>query len=136
MYSDSFSGWKPGTRIAAIWGNPPVAKTVKQKIRSFLLERMIYLDTMNLNHESMGAFVDRWREFRPEMIFGHAHSIFIFAQYLIENCILDLRPKGIIATSMMLLDHERQIIEQAFGAKVTNRYGCEEVGLIGVECER
>lgn len=136
MYSDSFSGWKPGARIAAVWGNPPIATTLKQKARSFLLERMIYLDTMNLSHESMNAFVERWREFEPDIIFGHAHSIFIFAQYLIKNHISDLCPQGIVATSMMLLDHERQVIEQAFGAKVTNRYGCEEVGLIGVECEK
>lgn len=57
LYADSFSGWKPGARIAAIWGNPPIAKTFKQKLRSFLLERMIYLDTMDLNPDSMFAFV-------------------------------------------------------------------------------
>src|SRR5690606_12574062 len=84
--------------------------------------------------DSMGAFVKRWREFRPDMIFGHAHSIYIFAKYLNENGITDLRPQGIVATSMMLLNHERDVIELAFAAKVTNRYGCEEVGLIAVEC--
>lgn len=135
MYADSFSGWRPGTRVAAVWGNPPVAKTLKQKLRSFFLERMIYLDTMDLNPVSMSAFVKRWREFQPDMIFGHAHSIYILAKYLNANGITDLRPQGIVATSMMLLNHERDIIELAFAAKVTNRYGCEEVGLIAVECE-
>lgn len=136
LYADSFSGWKPGSRIAAIWGNPPIAKTVKQKLRSFLLERMIYLDTMDLNPNSIAAFVKRWYEFQPDMIFGHAHSIYLFAKYLDENQIQDLRPIGIVATSMMLLDHERALIEKVFRCKVSNRYGCEEVGLIGVECER
>jgi phenylacetate-CoA ligase len=28
------------------------------------------------------------------------------------------------------------VIEEAFGCKVTNRYGCEEVSLIACECER
>lgn len=136
MYADSFSGWTPGMRIAAIWGNPPIARTIKQKLRWFLLERTIYLDTMNLNPESMGTFVKQWYAFEPEMIFGHSHSIYIFAQYVLEQGITDLRPKGIVATSMMLLDQERNIIEQAFGCKVSNRYGCEEVGLIAVECEQ
>jgi phenylacetate-CoA ligase len=36
----------------------------------------------------------------------------------------------------MLLPTERRIIEQAFGCKVTDLYGCEEVGLIASECER
>lgn len=136
LYADSFSGWKPGTRIAAIWGNPPIARTFKQKLRSFLLERMIYLDTMDLNPNSMAAFVKKWRSFQPDMIFGHAHSIYLFAKYLHEQNIQDLRPIGIVATSMMLLDHERTLIEQVFKCKVSNRYGCEEVGLIGVECEQ
>lgn len=136
LYADSFSSWKPGSRIAAVWGNPPVAKTFKQKLRSWLLERMIYLDTMDLNPVSMAAFVQRWRKFRPDMIFGHAHSIYLFAKYLHDNQIEDLRPIGIVATSMMLLDQERKVIEQAFNCRVSNRYGCEEVGLIGVECEQ
>ncbi len=136
IFADSFSGWKPGIRIAAVWGNPPVAKTLKQKIRAFLLDRMIYLDTMDLNPSSMGHFVVKWRKFKPEMIFGHSHSIYIFAKYVCEHKITDLRPKGIVATSMMLLDHERDIIESAFQCKVSNRYGCEEVGLIAVECEQ
>jgi phenylacetate-CoA ligase len=136
MYADSLAGWTIGERTAAVWGNPPVAETAKQKLRSYLLERTIYLDTMDLNPKSMIAFVNKWREFQPQVIFGHSHSIYIFAKYLVANHIFHLRPKGIVATSMMLLDHERDVIEEAFACKVTNRYGCEEVGLIAVECEK
>ena len=136
IFADSFSGWKPGIRIAAVWGNPPTPTTLKQKVRAFLLDRMIYLDTMDLNPRSMGHFVAKWQKFQPEMIFGHSHSIYIFAKYLTEQNITDLRPHGIVATSMMLLDHEREVIETAFQCKVSNRYGCEEVGLIAVECEK
>jgi phenylacetate-CoA ligase len=135
-YADSFSGWRPGSRVAAVWGNPPKAITFKQKLRSYLLERMIYLDTMDLNPVSMKEFVTEWKKFQPDMIFGHAHSIYIFAKYVIENNISHLQPQGIVATSMMLLEHERQTIESAFNCKVSNRYGCEEVGLIAVECEK
>ena len=136
IFADSLSGWRPGTRVAAVWGNPPKAITLKQKIRAFLLDRMIYLDTMNLDAQSMGDFVHAWQRFLPDMIFGHSHSIYIFAKYLLENNITHLRPQGIVATSMMLLDHERDVIERAFQCKVSNRYGCEEVGLIAVECEQ
>lgn len=136
MYADNLAGWDIGERTAAVWGNPPIAKTAKQKLRSYLLERTIYLDTMDLNPISMNAFISKWKDFQPEVIFGHSHSIYIFAKHLIANQITHLRPKGIVATSMMLLEHERDIIETAFSCKVTNRYGCEEVGLIAVECEK
>ncbi len=136
MYADELAGWRIGNRVAAVWGNPPVARTFKQKLRSYLLERTIYLDTMDLNPSSMSAFVASWRKFKPEVIFGHSHSIYIFAKYLLDTQVTDLNPKGIVTTSMMLLDHERAVIEQAFNCRVTNRYGCEEVGLIAVECEQ
>jgi phenylacetate-CoA ligase len=135
-FADNLAGWEPGDKVAALWGNPPIAKTIKEKLRSSLLERTKYLDTMDLNPISMGEFATEWRSFQPDVVFGHAHSIFIFAQFLIENKISLQPPKGIVATSMMLLEHERKCIEKAFGAKVTNRYGCEEVGLIACECER
>jgi len=37
---------------------------------------------------------------------------------------------------MMLLQMERELIEEVFFCKVSNRYGCEEVGLIASECEK
>ena len=135
MWTDRWAGWDLGQKKAAIWGNPPLAKGIKQRIRLGLMDRTIYLDTMNLNAGSMGNFVTRWRKEQPKVIFGHAHSIYIFAKYVKESGHQDIRPYGIVATSMMLLDHERQVIEEAFGCKVTNRYGCEEVGLIACECE-
>ena len=135
MWADKWAGWLPGEKKAAIWGNPPVAKGMKQRLRLKLMDRTIYLDTMNLNSQSMGDFVSRWRKERPKAVFGHAHSIYLFARYVLDKGLVDLRPKAIVATSMMLLEHERKIIEEAFGCPVTNRYGCEEVGLIACECE-
>lgn len=135
LLADRWSGWDLGIKKAAIWGNPPVPTTLKQKLRHHLLDRVIYLDTMNMNDHSMAAFVERWRTEQPGAVFGHAHSIYLFARYLKKHQITDCRPKGIVATSMMLLDHERTLINEAFGCEVTNRYGCEEVGLIACECE-
>lgn len=136
LMADRWSGWDLGVKRAAIWGNPPVARTLKQKLRRALLDRVIFLDTMGLNDASMGAFVDQWRKEQPGAVFGHAHSIYIFAKYLQQAGVTDIRPRAIVATSMMLLQHERELIEQVMDCKVTNRYGCEEVGLIACECEQ
>jgi phenylacetate-CoA ligase len=61
--------------------------------------------------------------------------LFIWASWLRRRGITAIRPRGIISTSMMLLPSERAVIEEAFACRVTDRYGCEEVGLIGCECE-
>jgi phenylacetate-CoA ligase len=134
--SDRWAGWDLGRKRAALWGNPPVPDTWRARIREALHDRTVYLDTMNLNDASMTEFVRVWRSYHPEVLFGHSHSLFIWSTWLRQHGITDLRPAGIISTSMMLLPAERTVIEEVFGCAVTDRYGCEEVGLIACECER
>lgn len=134
--SDRWAGWDLGVKKGALWGNPPTARTWKEKIRTALYDRVIYFDTMDVSEKSLADFVNQWRRYEPSVIFGHSHSIFILAKFLAEKKIEDLRPKGIISTSMMLMPSERALIEKVFLCKVTNRYGCEEVGLIACECEK
>lgn len=136
MRSDRWAGWDIGMQVAAVWGNPPIADTLKKQLRNLLLERTFYLDTMNINEDSIRHFIDEWRCKKPNILYGHAHSIYILGTYLVRMGVTDLRPQGIVTTSMMLLDPERHLIENVFGCWVTNRYGCEEVSLIACECER
>ena len=136
MRSNQWAGYYHGMKVASLWGNPPLPKTFKQRVRALLIDRFIFLDTIDLNDRSIGEFVRRWRRGQPEILFGHSHSLYILARYLLDHGILDLRPRGIISTSMMLLANERLVIEQAFHCKVTDRYGSEEVGLIASECEQ
>ena len=135
LLADSWSGWSLGQPHASVWGNPPVPRTLRNKLRRLLKDRVIYLDTMKLDEEAVAAFVMQWRTMKPGLLFGHAHSLFLFAE-MAGAWAHELNPKGIVATSMMLLDPERRVIEEVFGVPVTNRYGCEEVSLIACECER
>lgn len=117
-------------------GESPHSRTFKQRLRALLRDRFIYLDTIDLNDRSLAEFIERWRDERPEILFGHSHSLYMLARHVLESGAKDLRPRGIISTSMMLLAHERQVIESAFGCKVNDRYGSEEVALIASECEQ
>lgn len=131
-----WAGWNIGEPVGMIWGNPPVWTTLKEKLRDALIGPEIYLDTMSLTDASMRDFVERWQQARPTLLRGHSHSIYIFASFCNAHAITSVRPKAIISSSMMLLPTERRAIEQAFACKVTDLYGCEEVGLIATECER
>ena len=42
--SDRWAGWELGMKRAGIWGNPPVADTIKKKIRDGLHDRMIFFN--------------------------------------------------------------------------------------------
>ncbi len=136
LRSDRWAGWEPGIRRISVWGNPPLPQSLKARLRNAFHDRMEFLDTMEINDASLRGFLASANKPAPFAIQGHAHSIFIVARWLEKHAVLHLRPKAIIATSMMLLRPERETIERVFGRRVTDRYGCEEVGLIASECEQ
>ncbi|QQG64701.1 phenylacetate--CoA ligase family protein [Desulfobulbus oligotrophicus] len=133
---DRWAGWQPGEPVAACWGNPMLPKTVKEWLQHWLVQPILYLDTMSVNDDAVRSFVSQWHRMKPTLLFGHAHSLYLLACYLKKLNIIGLQPKGIISSSMMLIPSERQVIEETFGVRVIDRYGCEEVSLIACECER
>lgn len=133
--SDMWSGWKPGEPVGAVWGNPDYPVTFKNKLRNQLISPFVYLDTMRLDEAAVLKFAKAWRKEKPSLLFGHSHSLYLLAVFCEELNISEICPKSIISTSMMLLPHERKTIENVFGVKVFDRYGCEEVSLIASECE-
>jgi len=135
MTYDRWAGWNIGERVGAIWGNPQSTTSWRARLRNLLLERYTYLDTLKMNEEEMLGFYKTLRKIPPAILFGHAHSLYLFARFMHQKGLSGIRPSGIISTCMVLHDFERQEIEDVFGCRVTNRYGCEEVSLIACECQ-
>jgi phenylacetate-coenzyme A ligase PaaK-like adenylate-forming protein len=137
LRSDEWSGWRFGEPIALIWGDPePYKNRWRGRLRNALLERTRGLDTLKMDQDALERFVADLRRKRPSLIMGHAHSVYLFAEYARSAGIHDIRPKGVLTTAMVLHDWQRRAIEEVFACRVTNRYGCEEVSLIACECER
>jgi len=137
LRSDEWTGWRFGEPVAKVWGNPEYrSRGLRGFLRNALLDREFYLDTLHLDETSLARFAQLLVKKRPALIFGHAHSIYLFAQYLQSSGHPIHRPKGIITTAMVLHSWQRRTIEKAFECPVTNRYGCEEVSLIASECEK
>lgn len=130
-----WANWDLGMPVAAVWGNPKKPESLKEKLRVKLLNRFIYLDTMNMTFSIMDAFAKKINKLNSYVLYGHSHSIYLFAGFLRKHGIHISSPMGIVATSMMLMGNERSLIEDMFKQQVTNRYGCEEVSLIGSQCE-
>ncbi len=135
LYRDQWSGWRLGDWQARVWGNPEYKKSWRGYLRNYLLERGIYLDTLKMDEKMMRDFARRILKLRPTLLFGHAHSLYLFAKYWEEVNLPEYTFKGIISTAMVLHAHERAKCEQVFHSKVYDRYGCEEVSLIASECE-
>lgn len=137
LRSDEWSGWRFGESVARVWGNPDYLQHGwRGKLRNSLLDRARYLDTLKMDEAAMSSFARSLIREPPSLVFGHAHSIYLLAEYLRATGAEAIRPRGIISTAMVLHPWQRRVIEEVFDCKVTNRYGCEEVSLIACECER
>jgi phenylacetate-CoA ligase len=131
-----WAGWRPGEPVGAVWGNPVYPSTLKGRLREWVLSPTIYLDTMRMSDEAVTTFARDWTRTKPTMLFGHAHSLYVLATIVRRLAIDAIKPNAILPTSMMMPAYERKVIEEVFGAKATDIYGCEEVGLIAGECEK
>ncbi len=137
IFRNSWSGYKYGEKMGAIWGNPQNKQNWRVYVRNLLLDRMIYLDTLCMDEHAMLQFFYRIKRLKPSVLFGHAHSLYLFAIFLEKKGLSEkIHIKGIISTAMILHDWQRKAIETIFNCKVFNRYGCEEVSLIASECEK
>jgi phenylacetate-coenzyme A ligase PaaK-like adenylate-forming protein len=137
LRADEWSGWRFGERVALLWGNPVYSRHGwRGRLRNALLERGCYLDTLRMDEAALATFARQLRRRQPGLIFGHAHSVYLFADYLRSTGQPGIRPDGVITSAMVLHDWQRRVIEEVFQCPVTNRYGCEEVSLIACECER
>jgi len=135
--SDEWSGWRLGERKACVWGNPEyLQQGWRGWLRNALLERATFLDTLRMDQAAMKRFLGQLQRLPPSLLFGHAHSLYLFAEFCRGEGGAGFQPRGIISTAMVLHDWERRSIEEVFGSKVTNRYGCEELSLIACECEQ
>lgn len=131
---DRWAGWDIGERVGAIWGNPECYQNWRMWLRNTLLTRHIPLDTLKMDPATMRSYHATLLRKKPAILFGHAHSLYLFARFIEGEKLEPIRPRGIISTCMVLHDFERRTIERVFGCRVTNRYGCEEVSLIACEC--
>ncbi len=133
---DAWSGYRPGEKLAQLWGAFTGHSSLRARLYNYLVTRWLVLDTLEMTEENSFEYVEKLRRYRPPFLFGHAHSLYIFALFLEKNNIDNLGIRSIISSAEMLTDGERQKIEEVFGAEVYNRYGCEELSVVASECEQ
>ena len=136
-YFDRWAGWNFGRPQLVIWGAPADLKDDghwKHRINNFW-RNQYWLNGFHLTDAAMLAMFEQMDQSPPQTILAYPSSLYQFAGFLSDN---GLSPrwdlKGIIASAEMLHPHYRALAEIIFKAKVYNRYGGREVGLIGMEC--
>jgi len=135
---DRWAGHDIGDKQAVIWGNRhdfSGKDELKSRIRNLMLDRKLVLDSSSITEDKMAEFVEAIRRFRPKTVLAYANSCALFAKYLLDKGIEDIRVDSVITSAELLDPDDRIAIEQAFHCRVFDRYACREIGMIASECE-
>lgn len=126
-----------GDRVARFWGAPTATKRKWiTRLADFAMHR-IRFSAFAFTETDLERYWRTCLRFRPEYFHGYVSMLEAFAAFVSSRGYdgTQLRLKSIIATSEVLSQPQRQLIERTFGAPIQIEYGCGEAGPIAYECE-
>jgi phenylacetate-CoA ligase len=130
-------GIRPGSPHVSIWGRSFTGykDQLSQKVKSYLMNTLLF-QAFDLNERYFSQVWEKMSRFRPDIIYGYPSAIFPFAVYL-KGTKKDTRRLGvkvIMITAESITTQQRALIEDVFGCKTANEYGCSETGGFVYEC--
>lgn len=100
-------------------------------------DKQLFMSAYHLKESNLNTYVEKLNSFKPVLIDGYPSAIYVIARYIVNNEIkLAFKPIAVSTTAETLLDHQRDVIEQAFKCKVYNQYASSEGAPWIVECQQ
>jgi len=133
-----WAGMRPGDWQASLWGSrldQGAPQNWWDRVRNELIYRTVSLNTSQISEGGWAGFLAQLRRKKPRVLVAYAQSAVLFARYLRRQSIEDIQFDAIITTAEVLLPGQRGFLEEVYGGRVFNRYGCREVSVIASECE-
>ena len=101
-----------------------------------LFGRWLIMSSHHMTEETLPAYIDRIRKFRPRFIQAYPSIAVILARYMREH---DIEPfptvKAVLCGSENLYPWQRDLLAGAFGCRVYSWYGNSEQTVLAGECE-
>jgi phenylacetate-CoA ligase len=125
-----------GAKQFRVWGVPlDPSSARKERLKDRALNR-IRMSTLDISPETVGWFFKAARGFRPRYVFSHTSALYKICQVM-RDLGLDgkqLHIGHVVCTGDTVHEGMRSRIEETFGCRVINEYGCSEMGPIAFEC--
>lgn len=129
----SWAGYKFRDKIAIIRSyTPKNGQLIKQDI----LRNFRYYSPFHLSDENIKMYLEDMVAQKVKFIRGYPSSVKALAVYVLQHKCEIPQLKGILTASEVLRDSDREIIEKAFGCKISNHYGLAECIVMMGDCEK
>ena len=137
-YYDWMGGYCLGDqKFAVLWGDMRV-KSLKERLsdelKMVLTKRRAY-SCFAMDKALIASHHKKLLRFDPEFLRGYAFAVYLLAQFQRENSVNSkLSFKAVSTTTEKITMKQRQVIEEEFGCKTFDQYGCGEILMIAGEC--
>ncbi len=131
------SGWRPGQKVLNFWGarQDVAAGGVFGSHWSDLIAAEKTIGATEFSEAKLQAWARCVQDYRPVLLYGYASAMSELARFVIAGKMAMPRSLlGVYSTAEVLTESQRESMQQAFGCKVFNQYGCREVPNIAWEC--
>jgi phenylacetate-CoA ligase len=130
-------GVRLGSPHVAIWGRPYTGykDRMAQQIKSYFMNSLLF-SAFDIRQHSLKKIWKKIYRFKPHIIYGYPSAIFALAEYIKNNKLSGnkLGIKVIMITAESSSLEQRSVIEEVFGCRTANEYGCSETGGFVYEC--
>jgi len=140
-WAGTFRGWqwanyKLGDKRVTLAGSALVPNKPPSLVNRFrwLVERNHPFSAVHMDYKRMGVYARKIASYKPRFLRGYPSALHMFAQYLEQEGIDNIRPKAVFTTAEMLLPHCRAVISKQFHCDVFDHYGCYDGGPQAMEC--
>jgi phenylacetate-CoA ligase len=132
-------GVQVGERGAVIWLQPlsGIKGKLTKRLGFALNNCNTFLNVADLSDAQMQRFFDQLVDRGISYLYGYTSAVTTFAQFILRKGLHQPRAltlKVAIPTTETLFPQQRRWMEEAFGCRVADEYGCAELGDIGFEC--
>jgi phenylacetate-CoA ligase len=108
--------------------------------KAFLLRKLLWgqlvLPGINLSADDYRFCLNEILNFKPKVLWGFTGALTGLGEFILDqgDCLGAYRPRMVNGWAGPVYDHERDILNKAFGCFATNIYGSREVGHIAATC--
>ncbi len=131
-----WAGIAVGDRQARFWGVP---LNDRDRRRAEAIDRVcnrMRVSAFRLDPPALDAALAGLRRFRPRWFYGYTSVLCAFADHVRRRReAAGFALAAVVPTAEPVTPDRRRLLEEVFGARVYNEYGCGEVGSIAHECE-
>jgi phenylacetate-CoA ligase len=131
------SGWRPGQKVLNFWGarQDVAAGGVFGSNWSDLIAAEKTIGATEFSAARLLAWARFIQRYRPVLLYGYASVMSELARFILtEGLRMPDSLIGVYSTAEVLTEARREVMQQAYGCKVFNQYGCREVPNIAWEC--